>query len=89
MAAGEKFVVRFKTPREGSTTVTDFLRGPITVENSQIDDAVLVKSNGLAVYHLAAMADDFDMKITHVFRGCRMAAVPAAACINHARVWVA
>ena len=67
--AGEKHVIRFKTPREGSTTVTDLLRGPITVENTSIDDHVIVKSDGLALYHLAAMVDDFEMGISHVFRG--------------------
>ncbi len=67
--AGEKYVIRFKTPQEGSTTAIDLLRGPITVENSTLDDYILLKSNGLPVYHLAAMVDDHLMKITHVFRG--------------------
>jgi len=88
VAAGEKFVVRFKTPKTGSTTVTDLLRGPITVDNSQIDDAVLIKSNGLAVYHLAAMADDYDMKITHVFRGAEwLPSLPLHALIMRAFGW--
>jgi glutamyl-tRNA synthetase len=68
-AAGEPFTIRFKTPREGVTTVRDRLRGEITVENSAIDDYILVKSDGLALYHLAAMVDDHLMGITHVFRG--------------------
>jgi glutamyl-tRNA synthetase len=67
--AGESFVVRFKTPQEGSITVRDYLRGNITVENRNIDDYVLFKSDGLALYHLAAMVDDHLMKITHVIRG--------------------
>jgi glutamyl-tRNA synthetase len=67
--AGEKHVIRFRTPDEGSTTAVDLLRGPITVENSTLDDYILLKSNGLPVYHLAAMVDDHLMKITHVFRG--------------------
>jgi len=69
VANGEKHVVRFKMPLEGSTTVRDLLRGEITVDNINLDDNILVRSDGLATYHLAAMADDFDMKITHVFRG--------------------
>ncbi len=69
IAAGEKYVVRFKTPQEGSTTSVDLLRGPITVENSQIDDYVILKSDGLPTYHLAAMVDDHLMQITHVIRG--------------------
>lgn len=66
---GESHVIRFKTPKEGSITVTDALRGEITVENRNIDDMVLLKSDGHAVYHLAAMVDDHIMEITHVFRG--------------------
>ena len=66
---GESRVIRFKTPREGSITVTDRLRGEITVENNNIDDYIIVKSDGLALYHLAAMVDDHLMEITHVIRG--------------------
>lgn len=68
-AAGEPFTIRFKTPQTGTTTVVDRLRGAITVENSTIDDYILVKSDGLALYHLAAMVDDHLMGITHVLRG--------------------
>ncbi len=67
--AGEKFVIRFKTPRDGTTTVKDLLRGEITVENRTLDDYILIKSDGWALYHLAAMVDDYLMKITHVIRG--------------------
>lgn len=66
---GESHVIRFKTPQEGTTTVHDELRGDITVENRLMDDYILVKSDGWALYHLAAMVDDHLMKITHVFRG--------------------
>jgi glutamyl-tRNA synthetase len=69
VAAGERHVIRFRMPREGSITVRDRVRGAITVENSQLDDFVIVKSDGLALYHLAAMVDDHLMKITHVIRG--------------------
>jgi glutamyl-tRNA synthetase len=67
--AGESHVIRFKMPSEGSITATDVLRGPITVENRNLDDYIIVRSDGLAVYHLAAMADDYMMKCTHVIRG--------------------
>jgi len=67
--SGEPFVIRFKSPLEGSTTVHDLLRGDITVENQTLDDFILVKSDGLALYHLAAMVDDHLMGITHVLRG--------------------
>ncbi|HMK08712.1 MAG TPA: glutamate--tRNA ligase [Anaerolineales bacterium] len=65
---GESYVVRFRTPRQGTTTAVDLLRGPITVENATIDDYVLVRSDGLPVYHLAAMVDDHLMRISHVLR---------------------
>ena len=68
-ANGEPHVIRFKTPQTGTTTVRDQLRGEITIDNSQIDDYVLVKTDGWALYHLAAMVDDHEMKITHVIRG--------------------
>ena len=67
--AGEKHVVRFKMPLEGSTTAVDLLRGPVTFENSALDDFILVKSDGWALYHLAATVDDHLMKVTHVLRG--------------------
>jgi len=67
--SGESRVIRFKTPHEGRITVVDRLRGEISVENRKIDDMVLLKSDGHAVYHLAAMVDDHLMGITHVLRG--------------------
>ncbi len=69
VAAGERHVIRFKMPHEGSTTAHDMLRGDITVENKNVDDYVLLKSDGLPTYHLAAMVDDHLMQITHVLRG--------------------
>ncbi|MFO8035953.1 MAG: glutamate--tRNA ligase [Anaerolineales bacterium] len=66
---GEPHVIRFKSPHQGTTTAVDLLRGEITVDNQTLDDIVLIKSNGLAVYHLAAMVDDHLMDITHVIRG--------------------
>ena len=69
VAAGEKYVIRFKMPMEGSITAMDLLRGSITTENADLDDSVLLKSDGLPTYHLAAMVDDQLMKITHVIRG--------------------
>ncbi len=88
VANGEKHVVRFKMPHEGTITVTDRLRGEITVENSNLDDAILVRSDGLPVYHLAAMADDFDMKITHVVRGSEwLPSLPLHAHVIRALGW--
>ncbi|MDG1839193.1 MAG: glutamate--tRNA ligase [Dehalococcoidia bacterium] len=68
-AAGESYVVRFKTPREGTTVATDLLRGDISFENSTLDDFVLLKSDGFPTYHLAHVVDDHAMDITLVTRG--------------------
>ncbi len=67
-SGGKAHVIRFKMPFEGSITVTDAIRSDITVENSTLDDYILVKSNGLPVYHLAVVVDDHLMEITHVIR---------------------
>ncbi len=69
IAGGEKYVVRFKMPREGTTVARDHLRGDIVTENAQLNDYVLLKSDGLPTYHLAAVVDDHEMGITHVLRG--------------------
>jgi glutamyl-tRNA synthetase len=68
-ASGEKYIIRFKMPQEGTTTAHDHLRGDIVIENKQLNDQVLIKTDGLPTYHLAAMVDDHEMKITHVLRG--------------------
>jgi glutamyl-tRNA synthetase len=65
---GEPFVVRFRMPDRGNITAIDAIRGSIIVENNSLDDTVLMKSDGLPVYHLAVVVDDHLMKITHVFR---------------------
>ena len=69
VSAGEKHVIRFKMPYEGQTKAVDVMRGEITWENKDLDDSIIMKSDGLPTYHLAAMADDYEMKITHVIRG--------------------
>ncbi len=88
IALGEKHVIRFKSPLEGTTTVNDLLRGEITVNNDTIDDHILVKSDGWALYHLAAMVDDHEMKITHVIRGSEwLPTFPLHALIIRAMGW--
>jgi glutamyl-tRNA synthetase len=69
VANGEKFVIRFKMPYEGTTIAHDHLRGDIVTENKQFNDQVLLKTDGLPTYHLGAMVDDHEMGITHVLRG--------------------
>ena len=68
-AAGQTWVVRFAMPMEGETVVRDGLRGTVTFKNSDIDDTVLLKTDGLPTYHLAHIVDDHMMEITHVLRG--------------------
>jgi len=67
--AGESFVVRIKIPLEGTVTLPDAIRGDITIENQTIQDAILMKSNGIPTYHFAVVVDDHLMEITHVLRG--------------------
>ena len=61
-------VVRFKMPLEGQTSFSDIIWGEITVENSTLDDYVLLKSDGYPTYHLANVVDDYLMEISHVLR---------------------
>ena len=67
--SGEPYVIRLKSPKEGTTVVNDLVRGEITFENKNLDDIILIKTDGWALYHLAAIVDDHLMKITHVIRG--------------------
>jgi glutamyl-tRNA synthetase len=69
MASGESFVIRQRIPDEGTTTFTDHVYGEITVENTQLDDQVLLKSDGFPTYNFANVVDDHLMAITHVMRG--------------------
>ena len=69
LAAGKPYVIRQKIPAEGSTTFTDASFGDITVENSTLDDQVLMKRDGLPTYNFANVVDDHLMGITHVVRG--------------------
>lgn len=69
LAAGEEHVIRLKVPPEGTVMVTDLIRGQVTFPVSQIDDQVLIKSDGFPTYHLANVIDDHFMQISHVIRG--------------------
>lgn len=61
-------VVRFKMSTDGETIVTDIIRGPITFQNAELEDLVLLKSDGLPTYHLANVVDDHLMEISHILR---------------------
>lgn len=67
-ASGQRYVIRFAAPLEGQTVIPDVIRGDIVVPNSQIADAVLLKSDGLPTYHLANVVDDHFMEISHILR---------------------
>jgi glutamyl-tRNA synthetase len=66
---GQPFVVRLKAPREGATTIEDRVQGSVTVQNAELDDMVLLRSDGTPTYMLAVVVDDHDMGVTHVIRG--------------------
>jgi glutamyl-tRNA synthetase len=68
-SADRPFVVRIKAPREGETVIDDLVQGPVTVQNAEIDDFVILRSDGTPTYMLAVVVDDNDMGVTHVIRG--------------------
>ena len=69
LKAGMPFVIRQNNPKEGTTTFHDEIYGDITVDNAELDDMVLIKSDGFPTYNFANVVDDHLMKITHVVRG--------------------
>src|SRR5450756_81554 len=64
--AGDAKVVRLAVPLEGNTTLHDFIHGDLTIANKDVDDQVLIKSDGFPTYHFAVVVDDHLMKISHV-----------------------
>lgn len=66
---GVKPVVRFRNPREGKVTIDDAVKGPIVIDNKELDDLVIMRSDGTPTYNLTVVVDDMDMRITHVIRG--------------------
>ncbi|HEU0067314.1 MAG TPA: glutamate--tRNA ligase [Sphingomonas sp.] len=67
--ADAPFVVRLRAPRDGATTIEDRVQGSVTVQNAELDDLVLLRSDGTPTYMLAVVVDDHDMGVTHVIRG--------------------
>jgi glutamyl-tRNA synthetase len=67
--AGESPVIRFRSPANGQTMVDDMVRGTVSFENSELDDLILVRSDGSPTFHLVVVVDDIDMGITHILRG--------------------
>ena len=69
IAAGDKYVIRFKAPQDETLIMNDIVRGEIKIDTNILDDKILFKSDGMPTYHLANIVDDHHMKITHVIRG--------------------
>lgn len=67
--AGVAPVVRFKNPVDGDVSWDDVVKGPITINNREIDDLIILRTDGVPTYNFAVVVDDWDMAITHVFRG--------------------
>lgn len=69
LGPGPGRVVRFKTPQDGVTAFHDMVKGPTAVQNAELDDMILRRSDGSPTYNLAVVVDDHDMGVTHVLRG--------------------
>jgi glutamyl-tRNA synthetase len=67
--AGVEPVFRFRNPPAGEVSWDDLVKGPITISNTEIDDLVIMRADGVPTYNFAVVVDDWDMRITHVFRG--------------------
>ena len=63
------FVIRIKAPQSGATIINDEVQGNISIQNNQLDDMILLRSDGTPVYMLAVAVDDHDMGVTHIIRG--------------------
>ena len=69
VSADEPHVVRFKNPLEGQVVIDDLIRGKVVVQNSELDDLIIQRTDGSPTYNLTVVVDDLDMQITHVIRG--------------------
>lgn len=88
LAAGIPYVIRQNIPLEGTTTFTDAIYGEITVENAELDDMILIKSDGYPTYNFANVVDDHMMDITHVVRGNEyLSSTPKYTRLYHAFGW--
>lgn len=88
LASGIPYVIRQNIPTEGTTTFTDANYGDITVDNDELDDMILIKSDGFPTYNFANVVDDHLMKITHVVRGNEyLSSTPKYTRLYHAFGW--
>lgn len=68
-SAGRNYTIRFATPLDGETVVDDLVKGRMVFQNSELDDLIIVRSDGSPIYNFASIIDDVEMRITHVVRG--------------------
>ncbi|RUO74135.1 glutamate--tRNA ligase [Pseudidiomarina sediminum] len=68
-ASGDRYVIRFRNPQEGSVKFNDHIRGPIEFANTELDDLIIARSDGTPTYNFCVVIDDWEMGITHVVRG--------------------
>lgn len=66
---GEDFVIRFKNPLDGAVVIDDQVKGQVTVQNAELDDLIIARTDGTPTYNLTVVVDDMDMGLTHVIRG--------------------
>ncbi len=89
VSEGESYVIRLRVPHDRNMMIHDLIRGDVEFDLALIDDQVLLKSDGFPTYHLAAVCDDHDMKITHVIRGEDwIASTPKHILIYEAMGWI-
>ena len=69
LAASENTVVRFKNPLEGDVVIEDMVKGRVVINNRELDDLIIERSDGAPTYNLTVVVDDWDMKMTHIIRG--------------------
>ncbi len=67
--SGDRYVIRFRNPQEGSVKFNDHIRGPIEFANTELDDLIIARSDGTPTYNFCVVIDDWEMNITHVVRG--------------------
>jgi glutamyl-tRNA synthetase len=70
-SAGRNYTIRFAMPLDGETVVDDLVKGRMVFQNSELDDFIIVRSDGSPIYNFASILDDVDMHITHIVRGGR------------------
>ena len=90
LASREKYVIRFKTPKDQKLILDDMIRGEITIDTNTLDDKILFKSDGMPTYHLANIVDDHLMQISHVIRGEEwLPSLPLHSLLYEAFGWIA